>query len=69
MVINEKQIRHLMIPDFINEIKKQSFWPLIKFDIGGFHLVDLIITELKDHMICYEFECSHALVEISICKN
>ena len=21
---------------------------------GGFHLVDLIITELKDHMICYK---------------
>ena len=27
--------------------------------IGGFHLVDLIITELKDHMICYKLECSH----------
>ena len=26
---------------------------------GGFHLVDLIITELKDHMICYKLECSH----------
>ena len=23
--------------------------------IGGFHLVDLIITELKDHMTCYKF--------------
>ena len=26
---------------------------------GGFHLVDLIITELKDHMTCFKFECSH----------
>ena len=26
---------------------------------GGFHFVDLIITELKDHMICYKLECSH----------
>jgi hypothetical protein len=25
---------------------------------GGFHLVVLILTELKDHMSCYEFECS-----------
>ena len=22
-------------------------------------MVDLIITELKDHMICYKLECSH----------
>ena len=28
-------------------------------DKGGFHLVDLIIKELKDHMICYKLECSH----------
>ena len=28
---------------------------------GGFHLVDLIITELKDHMTSYEFKCSHWL--------
>ena len=28
-------------------------------DQGGFHLVDLIITELKDHMICYKLEGSH----------
>ena len=27
--------------------------------IGGFHLVDFVITELKDHMICYKLECSH----------
>ena len=27
--------------------------------LGGFHLVDLIIKELKDHMTCYKFECSH----------
>ena len=26
---------------------------------GGFQLVDLIITELKDHMICYKIKCSH----------
>ena len=26
---------------------------------GGFQLVDLIITELKDDMTCYKFECSH----------
>ena len=28
---------------------------------GGFHLVDLIITELKGHMTSYKFECSHWL--------
>ena len=27
--------------------------------LGGFHLVDLIITELEDHMTCCKFECSH----------
>ena len=27
--------------------------------IGGFQLVDLIITELKDHMTCCKFKCSH----------
>ena len=27
--------------------------------LGGFQLVDLIITELKDHMICFKFKCSH----------
>ena len=26
---------------------------------GGDHLIDLFITELKDHMICYQLECSH----------
>ena len=26
---------------------------------GVFQLVDLTITELKDHMTCYKFECSH----------
>ena len=28
-------------------------------DLGGFHLVDLIITENKDHMTRYNFECSN----------
>ena len=28
---------------------------------GGFHMVGLIITELKDHMTFYKFECSHWL--------
>ena len=27
--------------------------------LGSFHLVDLIITELKDHMTYYNFEYSH----------
>ena len=35
--------------------KSQNFWCYK----GGFHLVGLIITELKDHMICYKFECSN----------
>ena len=26
---------------------------------GGFQVVDLIITELKNHMTCYKFEWSH----------
>ena len=30
-------------------------------DMGGFHLLDLIITELKKHMTCYKFKCSHWL--------
>ena len=28
-------------------------------NMGSFHLVDLIITELKDHMTSYKFKCSH----------
>ena len=31
-------------------------------DHGGFQLVDLIITELKDHMTCYRFKCSQPLI-------
>ena len=27
--------------------------------LGGFQLVDLIITKLKDHMTCYKLKCSH----------
>ena len=30
-------------------------------DIGGFQLLDLIIPELKSHMIPYKFKCSHWL--------
>ena len=37
----------------------RGFW-----NLGGFQLVYLIITELKDHMTCYRFKCSHySLVE------
>ena len=34
---------------------------LLNVYIGGFHLVDLIITELKDHMTWCRFECTHWL--------
>ena len=27
--------------------------------LGGFQLLDLIITELKSHMIPYKFKCPH----------
>ena len=27
--------------------------------LGGFQLLDLIIPELKSHVIPYEFKCSH----------
>ena len=30
-------------------------------NMGSFHLVDLIITELKDNMTSYKFECSRWL--------
>ena len=29
------------------------------FDLGGFQLLDLIIPELKSHMIPYKFKVSH----------
>ena len=32
---------------------------VVYVDTPGFHLVALIIMELKDHMICYKLECSH----------
>ena len=35
------------------------FLSIIYLEQGGFQLVDLIITELKDHMTCYKFKCSH----------
>ena len=28
-------------------------------DLGGFQLLDLIIPELKSHVIPYKFKCSH----------
>jgi hypothetical protein len=34
---------------------------VVLLDKGGFHLIDLFITELKAHMTCYEFESSHWL--------
>ena len=39
-------------------------WALIKSKLGCFQLVDLIIKELKDHMICYNSKPS-LLVEIT----
>ena len=32
---------------------------LLAIVLGGFQLVTLIITELKSHMTCYKFKCSH----------
>ena len=31
----------------------------LRKDISGFHLVGLIILELKEHMTCYKFEHYH----------
>ena len=37
---------------------------------GGFQLLDLIIPELKSHVIPYKFKCSHcSLVETSFVKK
>ena len=40
-------------------IMKSTVYKFFLPDIGGFDLVDLIITDLKDHMICYKLEWSH----------
>ena len=48
--------------DFKNEVNQLNQEHLnqdqLNKDKGGFQFVDLIITELKDHMTCYKFECS-----------
>ena len=36
---------------------------------GGFHLVDLIITELKGHMIGYKLECLSLVENLFEKKN
>ena len=46
-------------------------WTSLYQILGHFHLVGLIIPELKDHMICFKLERSHcnALVENVIVKK
>ena len=43
----------------INSIFYPSLWNLITDIKGGFQLLDLIIPELKSHVIPYKFKCSH----------
>ena len=46
----------------LSNIPDSRFYPECNTErdfIGGFYLVDLIITELKDNVICHKLECSH----------
>ena len=55
--------------EVLRAVLLQNLWRLITYQnrnrhiirhiYGGFQLVDLIITEFKDHMTCCKFECSH----------
>ena len=36
---------------------------------GGFHLVNLIMTKLKDHMTCYKFKYLPSFVENLLVKK
>ena len=51
----------MSLQSVVKLVALQSTIPTIyKFcALSGFQLVDLIITELNDHMSCYKFECSH----------
>ena len=40
------------------DLKKARVKSVTVRNLGGFQMIDLIITELKDQMTCYEFECS-----------
>ena len=44
---------------FCRKVQHQCYLRILITTTGGFQLVDLIITELKDHMICYKIKCSH----------
>ena len=49
-----------MTSDFVQiDKKKDQKCNEPQYDIGGFHLLDLIIPELKSHVIPYKFKCSH----------
>ena len=55
---HEPFIRNLICGFFV------IFWPFLTLflpDIGGFQLLDLIIQELKSHVIPYKFKSSHWL--------
>ena len=52
--------RTLLLQDFLHELPTfAGKWCATSMLLGGFQLVDLIITELKNHTTCYNFECSH----------
>ena len=42
-----------------NGVKRYQRWLLVQRDLGGFQLLDLIIPELKSHVIPYKLEYSH----------
>ena len=45
-------------PKYLTEAK---VFPYLAFDFGGFQLLDLILPELKSHVIPYKFKSSHWL--------
>ena len=50
ILILQNKVRHFDILMFVIVIHGNK---------GGFHVVDLIITELKSQKICYKFKGSH----------
>jgi hypothetical protein len=42
-----------------SDLWNMNQFPTRDFALGGFQLLDLIITELKSHMTCKKFKVSH----------
>ena len=56
LILSQTLIQVLFAFSFRTDEQHQLFWPLLLFlaihILGGFQLLDLIITELKSHMTC-----------------